>query len=42
VEEISHIGAPLLGLLDDDAFKRAIDDLGGCVTRETGAATDLS
>jgi hypothetical protein len=34
--------APVLVLPDDDAFKRAIDDLGDCVTRETGAATALS
>jgi putative molybdopterin biosynthesis protein len=34
--------APLLGLLNDDAFKREIDDLGGYVTRETGAVTALA
>ena len=33
--------APLLGLLCDDAFKYAILDLGGYVTRETGTATPL-
>lgn len=37
----SELLAPLLGLLGDDAFKRAIDDLGGYVTRETGAVTAL-
>jgi putative molybdopterin biosynthesis protein len=37
-----HLLAPLLGLLDDEAFKREIDDLGGYVTRETGAVTALA
>jgi putative molybdopterin biosynthesis protein len=37
----SDLLAPLLGLLNDDAFKREIDDLGGYVTRETGAVTAL-
>jgi hypothetical protein len=30
-----------LALLNDEAFKREIDDLGGYVTRETGAVTAL-
>jgi len=34
--------APLIGLLNDEAFKREIDDLGGYVTRETGAVTALT
>jgi putative molybdopterin biosynthesis protein len=38
----SDLLAPLLGLLNDDSFKREIDDLGGYVTRETGAVTALS
>ena len=38
----SGLLAPMLGLLNDDAFKREIDDLGGYVTRETGAVTALS
>jgi putative molybdopterin biosynthesis protein len=37
----SALLAPLLDLLNDDAFKREIDDLGGYVTRETGVATAL-
>ncbi len=37
----SDLLAPLLGLLNDEAFKREIDDLGGYVTRETGAVTAL-
>jgi putative molybdopterin biosynthesis protein len=37
----SELLAPLFGLLNDDAFKREIDDLGGYVTRETGAVTAL-
>ena len=31
----------MLGLLNDDAFKQEIDQLGGYVTRETGVATAL-
>lgn len=38
----SELLAPLLGLLNDDEFKREIDDLGGYVTRETGAVTALA
>jgi hypothetical protein len=34
--------APLLDLLDDDAFKREMEGLGGYVTRETGAVTTLA
>jgi hypothetical protein len=34
--------APLLGLLHDDGFKRAVTELGGYVTRETGATTAVS
>jgi putative molybdopterin biosynthesis protein len=37
----SELLAPLLRLLDDDAFKREIDQLGGYLTRETGAVTAL-
>jgi putative molybdopterin biosynthesis protein len=37
----SELLAPLFGLLNDDAFKREIDDLGGYITRETGAVTAL-
>ena len=37
----SELLAPLLGLLNDEAFKRAVDDLGGYATRETGAVTTL-
>jgi len=37
----SDMLAPLLGLLNDDEFKQAITDLGGYVTRETGAVTAL-
>ena len=37
----SELLAPLLGLLNDEAFKREIDDLGGYVTRETGAVATL-
>ena len=38
----SDLLAPLLGLLNDDSFKREIDDIGGYVTRETGAVTALA
>jgi putative molybdopterin biosynthesis protein len=38
----SELLVPLLGLLNDDAFKREIDGLGGYVTRETGAVTALA
>lgn len=38
----SELLAPMLGLLNDDAFKREINDLGGYVTRETGAVTALA
>lgn len=38
----SGLLAPLLGLLNDTAFKRAVDDLGGYVTRETGTVRALS
>ena len=38
----SGLLAPLLGLLNDDSFRRAIDDLGGYVTRETGAVAALA
>jgi putative molybdopterin biosynthesis protein len=38
----SALLAPLLSLLDDDSFRRAVDDLGGYVTRETGAVTALA
>jgi len=38
----SRLLAPLLDLLNDDRFKREIDDLGGYVTRETGVVTALS
>jgi putative molybdopterin biosynthesis protein len=38
----SELLAPLLGLLRDDSFKQEIDDLGGYVTRETGAVTVLA
>ena len=38
----SGLLAPILGLLNDDAFKQEVDDLGGYVTRETGVATALS
>jgi putative molybdopterin biosynthesis protein len=38
----SDLLVPLLGLLNDDAFKQEIDDLGGYVTRETGVVTALS
>ena len=38
----SDLLAPLLDLLNDAAFKRSIDDLGGYVTRETGAALALT
>ena len=38
----SELLAPLLRLLDDDDFKRAIEDLGGYATRETGAVTALA
>jgi molybdopterin molybdotransferase/putative molybdopterin biosynthesis protein len=34
--------APLIGLLNDEAFRREIDGLGGYVTRETGAVTALA
>ena len=37
----SELLAPLLGLLNDEAFKRAVDDLGGYVTRETRAVATL-
>ena len=37
----SELLAPLLGLLNDEAFKRAVDDLGGYVTRETGVVATL-
>jgi putative molybdopterin biosynthesis protein len=38
----SGLLAPLLGLLNDDQFKQAIADLGGYVTRETGAVMALT
>jgi putative molybdopterin biosynthesis protein len=38
----SDLLAPLLGLLHDDGFKRAVTELGGYVTRETGATTAVS
>jgi putative molybdopterin biosynthesis protein len=38
----SGLLAPMLGLLNDDAFKQEIDQLGGYVTRETGVSTALS
>ncbi len=38
----SGLLAPLLGLLNDDAFKQEIDNLGGYVTRETGVVTALA
>lgn len=38
----SDLLAPLLDLLGDDDFKQEIDDLGGYVTRETGAVTALA
>jgi putative molybdopterin biosynthesis protein len=38
----SGLLAPMLGLLNDDGFRQAVDDLGGYVTRETGAVTALS
>jgi putative molybdopterin biosynthesis protein len=38
----SGLLAPLLVLLNDEAFKREIDDLGGYVTRETGTVTALA
>jgi putative molybdopterin biosynthesis protein len=38
----SELLAPLLDLLDDDAFKREMEGLGGYVTRETGAVTALA
>jgi putative molybdopterin biosynthesis protein len=38
----SGLLAPMLSLLNDDSFKQEIDDLGGYVTRETGAVTALS
>ncbi|NLE23506.1 MAG: helix-turn-helix domain-containing protein [Actinobacteria bacterium] len=37
----SAVLAPLLDLVKDDSFKQAIEDLGGYVTRETGAVTAL-
>jgi putative molybdopterin biosynthesis protein len=38
----SDLLAPLLARLRDEAFKRAIADLGGYATRETGAVTVLA
>ena len=38
----SDLLAPLLQLLNDEAFRREIDDLGGYATRETGAVTALA
>ena len=38
----SELLSPLLSLVNDEAFKREVDDLGGYVTRETGAVTALA
>jgi len=38
----SDLLAPLLGLLNDDDFKRSIEGLGGYATRETGAVATLA
>ena len=38
----SELLAPLLRLVNDEAFKQEVDDLGGYVTRETGAVTALA
>ncbi len=38
----SELLAPLLSLVNDESFKREVDDLGGYVTRETGAVTALA
>jgi putative molybdopterin biosynthesis protein len=38
----SGLLAPMLGLLNDDAFRQEIDQLGGYVTRETGVVTALT
>jgi putative molybdopterin biosynthesis protein len=38
----SDLLAPLLGALRDDGFKRAVTDLGGYATRETGATTAVA
>jgi putative molybdopterin biosynthesis protein len=37
----SGLMAPLLALLDDEGFKRSVDDLGGYSTRETGRVASL-
>jgi putative molybdopterin biosynthesis protein len=38
----SGLLTPLLNLLNDEAFKREIEDLGGYATRETGVVTTLA